>query len=72
MYTNCHANGDSTAPQRNLDGLVLQMPCPPSVASYIRYMGDVDRGDQLYITVFQGQDQNISSVHFGLFFTIAL
>ena len=47
MSTNCQPNGDSTVQRRNRDGTVQQVSCPPSVAAYNRYMGGVDRGDQL-------------------------
>ena len=47
MSTNCQPEGATSVQRRNRDGSVQQVPCPPSVVEYNRYMGGVDKADQL-------------------------
>ena len=47
MFTNCQPNDTGSVLRRQLDGSRLPVPCPVSIISYNKFMGGVDRGDQL-------------------------
>ena len=47
MYTGFSPLSDSTVLRRQRDGSRPSFPCPAAVAAYNKYMGGVDRGDQL-------------------------
>ena len=47
MSTNCQPTGSDTVKRKQKDGRSESVPCPPSVVAYNRFMGGVDRGDQL-------------------------
>ena len=47
MSTNCQPLSHSTVHRKQRDGSSLEVPCPESVILYNKYMGGVDRGDQL-------------------------
>ena len=47
MSTNSHPEGNTTVQRRERDGSVQQIPCPPSVVEYNKFMGGVDKADQL-------------------------
>ena len=47
LSTNAQASANITVQRRQKDGSRTEVPCPESVVLYNRYMGGVDRGDQL-------------------------
>ena len=47
MSTNSNPKGDTTVQRRERDGTAQQVPCPPSVVVYNKFMGGVDKADQL-------------------------
>ena len=47
MSTNCQPSDSSTVQRKQKDGNSVEVPCPASIISYNRFMGGVDRGDQL-------------------------
>ena len=47
MSTNCQPDDAGSVLRRQLDGSRLPIPCPASIISYNKFMGGVDRGDQL-------------------------
>ena len=47
MSTNCQPSDAGHVLRRQLDGTRIPVPCPESIISYNKYMGGVDRGDQL-------------------------
>ena len=47
MSTNCQPSSHSTVHRKQQDGSSLELPCPESVILYNKFMGGVDRGDQL-------------------------
>ena len=47
MSTVCHPDESGTVPRRMQDGSRIPIPCPESIIRYNKYMGGVDRGDQL-------------------------
>ena len=47
MSTNRQPNDAGHVLRRQLDGTRIPVPCPESIISYNKYMGGVDRGDQL-------------------------
>ena len=47
MSTNSSPQGDTTVQRKEKDGSNLSLPCPPNLVSYNKFMGGVDRSDQL-------------------------
>ena len=47
MATNCQPTDVGTVMRRKLDGSRAPIPCPQSILLYNKFMGGVDRGDQL-------------------------
>ena len=47
MSTNCQPTGPTTVRRKQKDGQVQSVPCPPNVVAYNKFMGGVDRCDQL-------------------------
>ena len=47
MSTNTQPSAIGTVLRRQRDGSCIPVPCPESIIDYNRYMGGVDRGDQL-------------------------
>ena len=47
MSTNTQPSATGTVLRRQRDGSRIPVPCPESIIDYNRYMGGVDRGDQL-------------------------
>ena len=47
MSTNSQPDESATVRRRNRDGSTQQVPCPPSIVAYNRFMGGVDKSDQL-------------------------
>ena len=47
MSSNCQPTGVGTVLRRLQDGSRVSVPCPESIISYNKFMGGVDRGDQL-------------------------
>ena len=47
MSTNCQPSSCGTVSRKQRDGTSLEVPCPESIISYNKFMGGVDRGDQL-------------------------
>ena len=46
MSTNCQAMGTSTVRRKQKGGSTTDIPCPPNVVLYNRFMGGVDHHDQ--------------------------
>lgn len=47
MSTNSDAEGDTSVQRKERDGSAKVIPCPPNVVVYNKYMGGVDKSDQL-------------------------
>ena len=47
MSTNCQPSSCGTVNRKQRDGTSVEVPCPESIISYSKFMGGVDRGDQL-------------------------
>ena len=47
VATNSHPTISTSVPRRNRDGSRMEVTCPQSVALYNKFMGGVDRNDQL-------------------------
>ena len=47
MSTNCQPTGSTTVRRKQKDGRVDMVPCPPNIVAYNKFMGGVDRSDQL-------------------------
>ena len=47
MSTNSDPEGSTTVQRKERDGSAQMIPCPPNVVAYNKYMGGVDRSDQL-------------------------
>ena len=47
MSTNCQPSDSGTVKRKQKDGSSVEVPCPASIISYNKFMGGVDRGDQL-------------------------
>ncbi len=47
MSTNTQPDAHGTVLRRKRDGTRVSVPCPDSIVQYNKYMGGVDRGDQL-------------------------
>ena len=47
MSTNCQPSDSGTVHRKQKDGSSVEVPCPASITSYNKFMGRVDRGDQL-------------------------
>ena len=47
LSTNCQPTGSTTVMRRQKDGQKESVPCPPNVVAYNKYMGGVDKCDQL-------------------------
>ena len=47
MSTNCQLSSCGTVNRKQRDGTSVEVPCPESIISYNKFMGGVDRGDQL-------------------------
>ena len=47
MRTNCQPSSSGTVSRKQRDGTSTEVPCPESIISYNKFMGGVDRGDQL-------------------------
>ena len=47
MSTNNHPSACGIVSRKQRDGSSLEVPCPASIISYNKFMGGVDRGDQL-------------------------
>ena len=47
MYTGYDPTQNATVLRRQKDGSKLSFSCPTATASYNKYMGGVDRGDQI-------------------------
>ena len=47
MSTNSQPDESTTVRRRNRDGSTQQVPCPPSIVAYNKFMGGVDKSDQL-------------------------
>ncbi len=47
MSTGCNTSKDGTVLRRQKDGSRTEVSCPVAVVEYNKYMGGVDRGDQL-------------------------
>ena len=48
MSTNSDSEGSTTVQRKERDGSAQMIPCPPNVVAYNKYMGGVDRSDQLW------------------------
>ena len=48
MSTNSDPEGSTTVQRKERDGSAQMIPCPPNVVAYNKYMGGVDRSDQLW------------------------
>ena len=47
MSTNCQPSSSGSVLRKQKDGSCVHVPCPESIISYNKFMGGVDRGDQL-------------------------
>ena len=47
MSTNCQPSGSGTVHRKQMDGSSVEVACPESIICYNRFMGGVDRADQL-------------------------
>lgn len=47
MSTNGQPSSSGTVTRKQRDGSTIEVPCPESIISYNKFMGGVDRGDQL-------------------------
>ena len=48
ISTNCQPSSCGTVNRKQPDGTSVEEPCPESIISYNKFMGGVDRGDQLH------------------------
>ena len=47
MSTNCQPSESGTVQRKQKDGSSVEVPCPECIILYNKFMGGVDRGDQL-------------------------